>query len=239
MDPKIAKAALEALKNGDAQAALALLEQMITEEISEGSMPPGPPGDAGATTENADAPPAPGTPGVPPPEAGAAPDDKQKKEMAALSRELVTLSGRSDAGAALAYFRGLHESAARTAEDSALLEAGERRELVAELVKLGVEVPALAWKRDSEGNIPDGDKREPVKRLSDEPIAELRSRVTVLRATRGMRPETATHTGPKAPPTGGPEPKALTKLEREYCEREKITPEQFHARKNGAVKRSK
>lgn len=231
MDPKLAKAALEALKNDDKEAALALLEQLITTEITGEAGDDGePPPDAGATAENADQPP-------PDPNAPPAPaPDKKQEEMAALSRELVTLSGR-DAGEALAYFRDLHASAAQRSADAAVLEAGERRGLVAELVQLGVETPALAWQRDAAGEIPSGDARVPVKRLADEPIADLRSRVTVLRAVRGKTAPAAGN-GPRPPAPAAPVI-TLTKAEQDYCAREKITPEQFAARKASAVKRSK
>lgn len=66
-------------------------------------------------------------------------------------------------------------------------EGAERRSLVTELVALGAETPATAWNKDA-----------PVARLAAEPLADLRSRVAVLRSV--PRPTSAGHT---APPAGG------------------------------------
>ena len=57
--------------------------------------------------------------------------------------------------------------------ERAVLELSRRRGLIADLVKLGIETPALAW----EGEPTD---RKPCKRLADEPIADLDARVKVL-----------------------------------------------------------
>lgn len=53
-------------------------------------------------------------------------------------------------------------------------DAAERRGYVAELVKLGAEIPATAWE-DSAGSVP-------VARLRSEPISELKARVAKLSA---------------------------------------------------------
>lgn len=70
----------------------------------------------------------------------------------------------------------LEADKAKLASAHAVLEAKERRGLVASLVKLGVELPATAW-ADQAGTVP-------VKRLADEPIDELRARVAKLQAAK-------------------------------------------------------
>jgi phage I-like protein len=221
MDPKLVQAAFDALMADDQEACKEILKNLLASAVTgEAAAPPA--ADAGATAENAD---------VPPPAADAPPADEKPAQMAALSRELVTLSGRTDPGEALAYFRTLHAAAAQTQTDAVALEAGERRGLVATLVTLGVEVPALAWV-DVDAV---GAARAPCKRLADEPIDELRTRVVALSKARGARSPAAPHT----PPATAPVVVTLSKAERAYCEREKITPEEFSARKASAVKRSK
>jgi hypothetical protein len=213
MDPKLIQAALDALIADDKEAAIEILKKLVV--ASAGGDPaagdPPPPEELGATGDNAETPP---------------------EELAALSRELVTLSGRATAGEAVAYFRELHASSTATAADRARLEASERRGLVTELVRLGVERPARAWVRDADGNIPEGDARTPVARLANEPIVELRERVAELRAERGGDQNPSRGARPPA------EKPKLSKAELDYCTREKITPEDFAARKAGAVKRS-
>lgn len=185
MDPKIAKAALEALKNDDKDAALALLEQMIASAVSGESAEPPPAAEASATAETAETPPAEPT--------------EEEKALAALSREVVQLSGKASAGEAAAFVRELVALSQKTASDREALEASERRSLVAELVKLGAETPATAWDRDASGEIPEGDARTPKARLRGEPIAELRSRVSVLRAARPAPAGVRAPAAPAAP----------------------------------------
>lgn len=207
MDPKLIQSALDALVAGDAEACAEILKNMIA--AAAGAAVGAPPAGE-ALAENAETPP-----------------DPEKEEMAALSRELVALSGRP-AGESAAYFRGLHEASVATAADRVRLEAGERRGLVAELVKLGVELPALAW-RDVTA---EGDKREPVKRLADEPIAEMRTRVSAIKASRGGAREIA-------PPVVPVVLVKLSKAEQDYCTKHNMTPEQFKARKDSMVVRNK
>lgn len=215
MDPKLAQAALDALLNDDKDAAAEILKKMLVAGASgeSGSGAP-PPAELGATGENAETPP-------------------EEQEMAALSRELVTLSGRGSPGEAAAYFRELHAASVASKADRAKLESSERRGLVAELVRLGVEFPHTAW-ADKDAA---GDARVPVKRLSDEPIAELRDRVAAHRTARG---ESAPPTGARPPvtPPAGKEPVKLTREELAGCKRLGITPEEFAQRKAEAATRS-
>lgn len=161
MDPDTIRAAIEALKNQDADAALQILEDMLASaagaapksESSEGA------GDA------ADAPP------------------EEQLAMNALATEAISLTGRTGAGEALVALRAVfaeREAAAQRArEEAAARDLSSRRELVGELVQLRAETPATAWE--------DADKRIPSKRLAAMPLDELRGHVAALRAAYGKQ----------------------------------------------------
>jgi hypothetical protein len=166
VDPEKIKAALEAIKNGDAEAALALLEEMIAAAAGGGDVPAeeAPPPDA-ALAEVAEP----------------AADEEQK----AMAAALIKLTGCVSAGEAVAQITQLKARVDALDAERAVLDLSARRELVAELVKLGIEVPATAWQGKPE-------ERKPVKRLADEPLSELRARVAILRATRPSHPQPPT-----------------------------------------------
>jgi hypothetical protein len=191
------KGAIEALGTGDGKAALEILEALLVSGLSEGASEPPPAADAGATASTAD---------TPPP----APGEEQPAEMAALSRGVVAMFAGKTAGEALEAVRTLKAESDRLASDRAALEASERRGLVAELVTLGVEVPATAWE-DADAK---GDERKPSARLAGEPIADLRKRVSLIKTSRGARmtPVAGGHT-PPAPATAGGEPGKLTEAD--------------------------
>jgi hypothetical protein len=171
MDPDKIKAALEALKNDDGAAAIALLEELIV-SMASGEAPP-----ADAPAEPlADAPDAP----------------KQEDEQVAATA-LMRLTGASSVGEALLACDQIKARLDKDESDRAAADRVARRDLVAELVRLGVEFPATAWAGDAE-------KRVPVKRLADEPLDELRARVELHRRTR---PAT---TGARPPASGAAAP---------------------------------
>lgn len=111
-------------------------------------------------------------------EASAAPvDDPKKDEMAAASSRLIRLSGKATLSAALddvaawrASYLEREAEHAKLAAERAALEAGERRKLVADLVKLGAETPHTSGLASN----------TVCKRLADEPLDELRARVVAL-----------------------------------------------------------
>lgn len=182
--PDQIKAAIEALTKGDGKAALEILEALLVAAATggeSGSTPP-PPADAGATAGNAD-PPVPADDKNAPPAA----------EMSALSRGVLAVLGMTNPGAALEKVRALKAEADKLETDRVALEKSERRSLVAELVKLGVEFPATAWEDTSA----EGDARVPCARLSAEPLADMRKRVGLIRTTR--KPADA---GGHTPPAG-------------------------------------
>lgn len=142
------------------------------------------------------------------------------EELAALTARLTKLEAEKAAS--------VQKLSARVAEleaEKATEENAERVKLVAELVTLGRETPATAWAKGADGS-PDATK--PASRFQAEPIAELRSRIEVYRAA-----------GP-AKTNATPEPVTpaitLSKEEQAFCEKHKLTPEQFEARKAKAAR---
>jgi hypothetical protein len=151
------------------------------------------------------------------------------KRLSIAARTLSRLAGKPDIAAAIAEVEAwrashleLESTRVALAQDRAALENGERRKLVGELVKLGAETPATAWQND--------DGKTPVKRLADEPIAELRARVQKLSAARGGR--VGTVTDPKPPSSSG----ELTAEQLRICTETGCKPEVFAAlRKSNPV----
>jgi hypothetical protein len=232
MTPDQAKAALDALVNGDAKAALDILRQYIESQIGGG--------DPDATTE--DAPPPVGDGGAdentesaaPPPAAPAAPgaDDPKKKDesMMAAARVALALTGKTDAGEAMAELARrsavaveLEQREARLTADRATLEATERKALVAKLVTLGYETPATAWSDDS--------AKVPCKRLAGEPLDELRARVGKLAAvgprTPAVKVTPAIVAGSKSFVVDGGQTVVLDARELAICEQSKCDPQVF------------
>lgn len=111
------------------------------------------------------------------------------KRLSIAARKLAKLTGKVELAAALddvevwrtSHLR-LEAESTRLSDERKTLESTERRKLVGELVKLGAETPATAWQAGADG-VNDG--KTPVARLANEPIADLRSRVTALSAGRG------------------------------------------------------
>jgi hypothetical protein len=148
-----------------------------------------------------------------PPAEAPAPEEQQA------AAAILHLSGKASLASSLPIVKAWQRAAAEQAkfeERRAAAEAVERRELVAELVKLGLETPATAWAPSAAG-VPDG--ITPVKRLQSEPIDDLRARVDVMRAARGQawapKPPAATAAG------------SLSALEIEKCKARGVDPEAY------------
>lgn len=243
MNPDQVKAAIEALKGGDGAAALEVLEALLVQLATGGAgepdgdegagVPPAASG-AGAVAGSADESKDPGkNPGAEPgASAGKQPPPKEppakpEPAMNALARGVIELFG-GDAGSALRAVRAMHTEHMQRKADTAALEAVERRGLVADLVRLDVEVPATAWV-DPEKT---GADLVPVPRLAAEDIVSLRKRVSLIKSTRGVR-------GDKRPPAQeqhAPAKRALTRAEQAYCKRHGISAEEFEARKASAAR---
>lgn len=206
MSPEKIKAALQAIKDGDANKALELLEAMVA-EAAGGEEPP------------AETPPESEAMGDAPP-ADDKPEDEDKGAVMAATSKLMRLTGKETLGSAVEEIETWREShlkleaeTIRLAKERAALEANERRELVAKLVKLGAETPHTSGL--GEGKI--------CKRLADEPIAELRARVSQLSEAKGDK-------RPVDPPAGGGGGE-LTEQQRQICAEAGVKPEEFAALK--------
>lgn len=207
MDPELIKKALGLLEAGDADGALALLKDLIAS--AAGAAP-----EAAAPEEAmAETPETPENPAAPGEEPAAA---------AALS-VLTQLTGKASAGEAVTWLRERFARIDTLDADRAALDLSSRRELIANLVELGVEFPSTAWEGDPA-------KRMPVKRLSDEPLESLRSRIALLQKARPA--------SPKAPRSAAPDVTTLTDSELAAAKKRGLSPEQFAARKANAVRRS-
>ena len=166
------QAAIEALKNDDGEAALALLEAMIASMAEEAA---GEEGEEEPGEEDPDE--------EPPPSDEEFEDDpeSEEEEDRLVAKALMRLTGEKSATAAVERYRTDQKRLEQLDRDRGAYELRERRELIAELIKLGVETPALAW---------DGDavKRKPSKRLAGESIESLRKRVAAFRKTPRTQP---------------------------------------------------
>lgn len=178
MDPAKVKAALDAIASGDQAAISAALTDLLAALVAGDSVVPPAPADD-ALAEGADVPPDP-------------------KEAAATTSALRTLTGCASAGEAIAFLSNIKAQVDSLASDRAVLDMSARRELVGELVKLHAELPATAWAPEELDAAGKAKPRTPVKRLVDEPIEELRTRVAALRGAAPKRsarleaPETGT-----------------------------------------------
>ncbi len=159
MDAEQIKALIEAIKNKDGDAALAIAEAMLVSAAS-GEAPPAPAGGEGD------------------PLAASAEPTPPSEEEKALEATLTLLTGAEGPAEQNAFLTTLIAERKSHAERVATLELSSRFELVGELVKLGVEFPSTAF-------VGDPADRKLVARLSGEPIPELRARVAVLKAAKG------------------------------------------------------
>jgi phage I-like protein len=186
MTPEQLQAIIDLLDAGDVEGAKAALTVMAAGNT---------PAEAEAPSESAPAAPEVAS------EAPAAPSEEDKQMVAAARVACSVLEVRLDASDFLAEVKRLHGVAkdleareAKVAEAKAVLEAGERKRLVAELVKLGAEVPATAWADDT--------ATVPCKRLQAEPIEEMRARVQTLSASKGKASPAKPPASPDADASG-------------------------------------
>lgn len=153
MDPARVKAAFDALKAGDGEAALQILQDLLVAEVTgeESSVPVEPAADA----------------------------------LAANSAD-AAVPATVELSSVLADVKLVRRQLSEIYAERAALDLEARRELVGELVKIGVELPCTAWQGRPED-------RRPVQRLMAEPLAELRTRLDALRTIRAtpVRPPVA------------------------------------------------
>lgn len=213
VDPAKLKAAIEAIKNQDGDAALALLEDIVVGAPAEGEAPP----DGSATTEAAEVePPAPGTPTA---------------ENVALGL-ILRATGAKDLAGAEASLRSMAAASNETVATRNAVTLAARRELIGELIALGVETPATAWEGKPE-------LLTPKARFEAETVDDLRARVTQIKAARGLKPDArppATGTTEGAPLDVAAAVKALKPSELAECKKRGIDPADYVARKANAVR---
>jgi len=166
MTPEQAKKAIAAVKDQSGDAALALVEELLASALGADSAPADAPADGNAPAEPLEG----------------APADPTKDETAAMGqalRRVAKLAGLPEVASTAdieAEVKRLRSEVDAVLADKAKADSDERIRLVGELVKLGSEVPATAWE--------EADKGIAVKRLREEPLESLRSRVAVLRKSR-------------------------------------------------------
>lgn len=212
MDPEVLKAAIQAIKDGDGDAALALLEKLLTGA-----------GDTPADPAEGAPPTAAGEPAATPPEP--APAAASAADAPATAMLLRVTGARSLADAEPILRSAI--TAARTADaDRTAVTMTARRELIVELIQLGAETPATAW----EGRPED---RKPKARLMSESIEDMRARIVSLKARSGT---SSGHTPPVgeaaiAAAVAELSPALLTKIKASGR-----TPEQFIEERNNATR---
>lgn len=175
MDPKLVQQALDALINGDAKAALEILQNLIAsaagadpDAATEDAPPPAGDGGADEMTESA-------APAAAPAEAPApAADDEEKKAAVVATSALVRLTGKSNASDALAEVKIWKTAFDSMAAERAALEADKRRKLCIELVTLGAEFPSTVWADPSSTKLKARWESMPMAAL-EEHVAEQRS----------------------------------------------------------------
>lgn len=144
MDPDKIKAAIEALKNQDADAALVILEEMIVAAAggTEGAPEPAPEGEA----------------------LGEVPDPPA--DEAALAT-LKKLTGSTTIAGVVTALSGMLERVQALDADRVASELSERFDLVGKLVKLGAETPATAWADPVKKVLKERLSKEPIAELRD------------------------------------------------------------------------
>jgi hypothetical protein len=206
MTPEMLQKALEALKNGDAEAAMALLEEAIVAQAAGEPAPEAKPEDA-PVESMADA-----------PNDEQSKDEKTKEPEAAIAASILASVGAVSVDEIKAWKLAAEESA----KVKAGVELASRRVLIGELVKLGVETPATAWKGEAKD-------RDPCERLSSEPLADMQKRVSMLRESgkgKEIKPPTKT------------QEVTLSKAELDACKARNLDPKVYAERKAAAVRRS-
>lgn len=153
MDPKLIQGALDALIEGNAEAAMELLKQMIAAAA-------GAEGEAAEPLAAEDA-------------AADPPDPKPEKDEVAMATAL-SAALRVDKRDVLAEVKRMRTELDALVLSRAADERNERLDLVGQLVKLGAELPATAWAN--------ADKRVPDPMYAAMPIAALRARVAAFAA---------------------------------------------------------
>lgn len=220
MNPELVTKAIDAIAEGDSDAAAEILKSMVA-EAAGGEVPSEEP-----AAEPADS--SPEEPAVE--EMTEMPEEEEKeelteyeeeekkKELSALS-QIREVTGVQDRTELVAEIKSLSKRIAEVDARELELELTERKQLAASLVKLGAELPSTAW-------VGEGKDRKLCDRLSSEDLDSLRTRVKALSAC-----------GPKknnAPPSAAQV--SLSKAELAACKARNLDPVVFAARKAASVR---
>jgi hypothetical protein len=227
LSPKLIAGALDAVANKDAKSALDLMKQFLAQLLGgdpdAGTEDAPPPAGDGGADENTE-----GMPAV----ASIAASMARASSFVAAGRQAMALTGTKDVGSAITELARTHKIAVdlekreeKLAADRATLEAGERRSLVASLVKLGYEIPALAWS-DEKGTVPSD-------LYAKMPIESLRDRVSMLSA-KGARSTGVTP--PKSTPAETES--GLSDREQQLIKAKKIDPATYVEMKNQITRKA-
>ena len=244
MDPKMIKAALEAIENGDDKAATEILKNLIA---AAAGADPAPEGDDGGSEGD-------GAPGTAPPATTESVEDPkvvansdasdeddededkpakktEQKAMRALLRRITDSKTFGEALVRVGEYRASHMTLeterTKLAAERATLESAERRQLVVSLVTLGAEFPATVWTDDT--------AKAMKPRWANMPIAELRAHVADQRAARkapekkgGIKTDTGSEDGTDVKLDDGTTVK-LSASELAICTSMKCAPKDYAA----------
>jgi hypothetical protein len=212
-------AAIEAIKGGDGDAALTLLQQLLVAAMG---------GDADAGSDSADAA-TEGGDAPPKPIDGSAPVATGK-----LSAAFVKATGHKTEAEFLAHYKTMQEDVAALSATQSAIALNSRRALIAELIKLDIETPAFAWlgKTDEERA-----KRQPCARLMAEPLDEMSSRVATLKKLRPATPEPPTGGGPDSDDDVSTQVAKLSAKTLAAIKKKGLTPEEYVVATRTVVRR--
>jgi phage I-like protein len=232
LDAATVKKALDAIAAGDAEAAMAILSEMIAGAASGEAPAEEPAGDTLAE------------------EPAATAEEEDEEAATAIAASISWLhreTGKTTLSASIDEVKAwksshlkLESETQKLAQERATLEANERDNLVAELVQAG-EPPATAWKDPLVAT--NRAKRKPAEPWASMPIDALRTRAKTLSAAKGGGKPAP---GIKPPPSGGAAPAAdgsrdivldngrtvtLSAREIAMCTEMKIDPKDYAGRK--------
>lgn len=156
-------------------------------------------------------------------------DATDNQDEQAAGRALKRLTGCNSAGEAIKAFESLRARVDTLDAERAALELSSRRELVADLVKLGVELPATAWEGEPE-------KRNPCKRLMNEPIDDLRKRVAALKKARPVKRLSRDIEPPESGEDVSEQVARLSAKELKWCKDNNVDPKDWVQQKKDAVR---
>ena len=216
MDPAKLKAAIEALKNNDGEAALAVLEEMLVAAAAGDAADEAAEQDPAVATEE--------TPAVPPADPMKPKDPAAPPTEATALAMLQRITGTTNIVEAEARLTTVVRGYDATERSQRTIDLASRRDLIGKLVKLGAETPASAWTGEPA-------QRNPCKRLAAVSLEDMRAHVTALEAVKG-----GVQTRGQEPPVSADDSDAATPEESAAIKKLEISLPEYRARKASAVR---